>query len=674
MRLPARLTPHHPLRKFAASVVIAVSVTLIAFMAHHLPGVSVAMAALDNTLYDAFYHFRASEDRSDGPVVIVTVDESSLEKMNDVGFEWPWPRTMWAATVQYMQACGAKVLTFDVQFKDKRFFDKEFGLALDRAKIPVVLATSARPDGTPDAFSPKVTRPMLFGATNILDDKVARGYRTNVNGLPSLAARTVEASGMRRQPVAGPSFLLHYFGPHQWPDGRTTYRQIPAFRVCKAATLPNKAADVGITPDMFRDKIVLIGGTALGTFDLKSSPLSPIYPGVEIHATAIDDLLTGRIVHPTSPLASAALAGLASFLAALGVLFPRRVWLKLALAFLAFALLIGGAVSLFTGHTIHWLPMASPLVALLVATVGAFAWSYLTEDRQRKLVLKALSQYVSPHVASEIERNPGTLKLGGQRRDMTVMFSDIQGFTDLSESMESEKLSDMLNFYLGEMSGLILANNGTLDKYIGDAIMCFWNAPVMQPDHAILACRAALAMQRREAEIQDALAAFGAKGMLTRIGINTGAMIFGNMGAPQKFNYSVLGDSVNLGSRLEGANKFYGSRILIAESTALLVKNTFVLRQLDLLRVKGKQKPLAVYELLGEGQPDSESRDRVTQYEQAFGLYQARKWDDGESLLNILHERFPHDLPVAALLKRIHALRDDPPPPDWDGVYVAKDK
>lgn len=172
--LPARLTPHHPLRKFAASVVIAVSVTLIAFMAHHLPGVSVAMAALDNTLYDAFYHFRASEDRSDGPVVIVTVDESSLEKMNDVGFEWPWPRTMWAATVQYMQACGAKVLTFDVQFKDKRFFDKEFGLALDRAKIPVVLATSARPDGTPDAFSPKVTRPMLFGATNILDHKVVR--------------------------------------------------------------------------------------------------------------------------------------------------------------------------------------------------------------------------------------------------------------------------------------------------------------------------------------------------------------------------------------------------------------------------------------------------------------------------------------------------------------------
>ena len=149
------------------------------------------------------------------------------------------------------------------------------------------------------------------------------------------------------------------------------------------------------------------------------------------------------------------------------------------------ALILSAAI--FTGF--RW---PRPLVALLVATVSAFAWSYLTEDRQRRLVLKALSQYVSPEVASEIERNPATLKLGGQRREMTVMFSDIQGFTDLSESMDSERLSEMLNFYLGEMSGLILANNGTLDKYIGDAIMCFWNAPVVQGEHAAMACRAAL--------------------------------------------------------------------------------------------------------------------------------------------------------------------------------------
>ncbi len=635
------------------------------------------MSGLDNTLYDAFYHFRQPEDRSNGPIVIVTVDESSLEKFSAIGYEWPWSRDTWAAVVQYMQSAGARALVFDVLFKDKRNFDKEFGAVLDKATIPVLLATAAKSDGSPDKFSPKVTRPMRFGASNILDDKVARSYRTDVNGMPSLGLQAAVAVGAERPDWSLKPFLLHYFGPYEWRNGKNvqnTYRYIPAFRVCKAAMMPSAAASVGISPDMFRDKIVLIGGTAAGTFDLKSSPLSPLYPGVEIHATAIDDLLTGQFVQPLTPMQSNEITLVASFLAALGVLYPRKTTLKLLLAIIAFAFLIGVAVLMFTAPHIRWLAMATPIIALLITTIGAFAWSYLTEGRQRKLVLKALSQYVSPEVASEIERNPGSLKLGGERREMTVLFSDIQGFTDLSESMNSEKLSEMLNFYLGEMSGLILANNGTLDKYIGDAIMSFWNAPVLQPNHAVLACRAALAMRDREAQIQGQLEALGAPGLLTRIGINTGPMVFGNMGSPQKFNYSVLGDSVNLGSRLEGANKFYGSRILISETTAELVRDHFVLRQLDVLRVKGKLKPLAVYELLREGAPDPDLRDRVAQYEESLRLHQGQKWDEAGLILADLRRRFPDDHPVAALLKRVEKLRHNPPGANWDGVYVAKDK
>ncbi|MDB5292279.1 MAG: adenylate cyclase, partial [Phycisphaerales bacterium] len=465
--------------------------------------------------------------------------------------------------------------------------------------------------------------------------------------------------------------------PNKRSDGGNTYRYVPAYPVFIAAQAPARAASVGISPEMFRGKIVLIGGTALGIYDPKSSPVSKIYPGVEVQATAIDDLLTGQNVKPVSAPQSAGAALAASLLAAFGVILPRRVTLKVAFAFIAAAALVGMGIILFVAHDIRWLPMASPLLALLLTTVGAFAWTYLREDRQRRLVLKALTQYLSPEVAAEIERDPAALRLGGQRREMTVMFTDIQGFTDLSESMESERLSELLNFYLGEMSGLILANNGTLDKYIGDAIMSFWNAPLHQADHAALACRAALAMKKREAEIQGTLAAMGAPGLLTRIGINTGPMIFGNMGAPQKFNYSVLGDSVNLGSRLEGANKFYGSRILVAESTALLVNDRFVFRQLDLLRVKGKLKPLAVFELLAEQNgtaADDDLRFRVARYEEALGLYRAQKWDDAQAVLDDLHRRFPDDGPTAALLKRIAKLRHEPPGADWDGVYVAKDK
>jgi adenylate cyclase len=332
------------------------------------------------------------------------------------------------------------------------------------------------------------------------------------------------------------------------------------------------------------------------------------------------------------------------------------------------------AIVMFRGRQIVWLPLASPLVALLLATVGAFSWSYLVEGRQRRFVVKALGQYLSPHVAASIDRDPDALKLGGTRRDMTVMFTDIQGFTDLSEKLDEHKLTELLNYYLDEMSSLVLANDGTLDKYIGDAIMSFWNAPLHQPDHAILACRAALAMAQREREIQPRLAELGGPGLLTRIGVNTGPMIFGNMGSSQKFNYSVLGDSVNLASRLEGANKFYGSRIIISQPAASQLGGQFLVRQLDVLRVKGKARPMAVFELMAEGQGAADLRARVTEYEAAFAAYQQQQWGTAESLLSGLLGRFPGDAPGRALLERVRGLREHPPGPDWDGVYVAKGK
>jgi len=323
---------------------------------------------------------------------------------------------------------------------------------------------------------------------------------------------------------------------------------------------------------------------------------------------------------------------------------------------------------------IHWLPMASPLIGLLLATLGAIAWSYLVEGRQRRLVVKALSQYVSPEVASQIDRDPGALKLSGERRTMTVMFTDIQGFTDLSERLDEHKLTDLLNYYLDEMSSIVLSTNGTLDKYIGDAIMSFWSAPIEQKDHALRACRAAIAMEIREREIQDTLNGMGASGLLTRIGINTGPMVFGNMGSKQKFNYSVLGDAVNLGSRLEGANKFYGSRILIAQPTAEFVRETIVLRKLDVLRVKGKLKPMPVFEVLAEAPGDNDLNFRVRHYEDAFEYYQQRRWSDALAEIELLLSRYPGDAPAGALRERIIGMAKNPPSTDWDGVYVAKGK
>lgn len=678
MRLPLKLSVQSPGRKLIAALLIAACSAMIGVSARYVPGLSLAISKLDFLLYDSFYHLRPVQDQTSGPVVIVAADDKSQEELSQKGvgtttYGWPWPRELWGIMIAYCNKCGARAVALDLIFTEPSVYndsspdDAAFAKAVERSKIPVIIGSRFLSDGKPERFAPPIKRPRL-GAVNVGNDLVYRVYQPIVNGAPSLAARTIRDIG--GQPFDAP-FLLHYYGPYRNTEGHTTFRYISAANVLAAGVGQKNS---GVDPSMFRDKVVLIGPITVGTNDLKASPLSAEYPGVEIQATAIVNMMNRERVLQLSIGWIVAAAFLVALAAAVGVVFPRDVKIKNLLAAIALPVLLAIAAGLFLSHQIRWLPLASPLLAFVLATIGAFAWSYLAEGRQRRFVLKALSQYISPHVAAEIDRDPSALKLGGQRREMTVMFTDIQGFTDLSERLDEHTLTSLLNYYLDEMSSLVLANDGTLDKYIGDAIMSFWNAPVHQPDHAILACHAALAMERREREIQPRLEQMGASGLLTRIGINTGPMVFGNMGSTQKFNYSVLGDAVNLASRLEGANKFYGSRILIAQPTADQVKGHFILRQLDLLRVKGKLKPMAVYELLGQALDDADLLCRRDEYEAAFSLYQQQQWDAARQRLLQLCARFPNDRPAAALLERIDYLRAHPPDSDWDGVYVAKGK
>ncbi|MGH7213624.1 MAG: CHASE2 domain-containing protein [Tepidisphaeraceae bacterium] len=685
MRFPVRFRPQSAASKAAAAVIVALLASLVALTLARVPGVRLSVELLGNVFYDSFYHLRTPEDRTNGDVVIVAVDQKSLDAVDKAfHFGWPWPREFWGAIVQYLDQSGARAVVFDLLFTETSVYARELGdddafaERVNTAKVPVVFGAMVGADGSTGRFAPPVEKP-TFGAVNVGDVRVYREYPPVVNGKPSLALQAVQSSGAIIPERSTDPFLLHYYGPHQRGDGARTFQYLSAVNVIQAAMGGRNAASSGITPEMFKGKIVLIGAITAGTYDIKSSPLSKLYPGVEVQATAIENLLAGQRVRELGTAWVALSEFGASALAALGVLLPRRVWLKLGLALLAAALLIVIAAMLFVGKSITWLPVAAPLVAVVLATVGAFAWSYVTEDRARRLILKALSQYVSPAVAAEIART-GQLSLGGQKREMTVMFTDLAGFTDLSEKLSSDQLEALINFYLDEMSGVIFSVNGTVDKYIGDAIMSFWNAPLGQGDHAIRACRAALLMQAREEAIRPQLAELGAKNILTRIGINSGPMHVGNFGSRDKFNYTVLGDSVNLGSRLEGANKFYDTKILIAETTAAIVKEKFILRQLDVLRVKGKLKPMAVYELMAEVLDGADSgvlesmRRRASRYEAAFALYRAQKWDDAEAALRSLLGEFPRDAPSRSLLTRIETMRHDPPAPDWDGVYVAKEK
>jgi adenylate cyclase len=355
-------------------------------------------------------------------------------------------------------------------------------------------------------------------------------------------------------------------------------------------------------------------------------------------------------------------------------MFPRQASLKVLGPIVATAAILGVGILLFRGSHILWLPPVTSLLAIAFASLGAFSWVFFAEDRQRRLMLKALSKVVSPAVAEQLAREPQRLALGTVRTDLTVMFTDLENFTGLSESMDVQKLGTLLNRYLGEMSDQVLLNNGTLDKYIGDAIMCFWNAPLPQANHAVLACRAALAIARREREIQDELKSYGVQRVHTRIGINTTSVAVGFVGSSHLFNYTAVGDGVNLASRLEGANKLYGTSILLSETAAEAVKDHFVLRKIDVLRVKGKRKPMAVYELIAEKGADTQFEPLIHGYESAFALYQAQQWDQAQKVLLELNGRFADDKACQALLERIEHLRVEPPPADWDGVYTAKSK
>jgi adenylate cyclase len=610
------------------------------------------------------------------------VDDKSLADVDEKrGFGWPWPRDFWGYLAKYLDASGAKAVGIDLIFDQTSVYenssgdDDTLGSTVQPLKTPIIFGAMVNADGSWDRFAPKVANP-VFGAVNVGNDVVYRKYSPTVDGQPSLALMAVKAAGTDAKLPTDRPFRLHYYGPNQTADGHTTFRYISAAAALGAAAPDAKPGASGISPDWFKGKIVLIGAISTGTYDLKSSPVSAQYPGVEIQATAIENLLNGQEVTdvPESWRVIAALAGAA--VAAGLVIFPRPAGWKILGPVLAITAILGFGAELFLRPEIQWLSPTGPLIAVAVATVAAFAWTYFAEDRQRRFMLKALSKVVSPTIAEQLSREPQRLALGTTRTQVTLLFTDLANFTSISEKMDDDKVGEMLNRYLGEMSDKVLEEQGTLDKYIGDAIMCFWNAPLPQPDHAQRACRAALAIAAREDQIREELKAFGATEIFTRIGVNTTGAAVGFVGSSHLFNYTALGDGVNLASRLEGANKLYGTRILISETTAKLAGDGFILRKLDLLQVKGKKQPMAVYELLAEQSAagTEKLRDLANRYEKAWSFYQKKQWDDAERELLEVLSRFGEDAASRKLLERIAYLRNHPPDKNWDGAYEAKEK
>jgi adenylate cyclase len=437
------------------------------------------------------------------------------------------------------------------------------------------------------------------------------------------------------------------------------------------------AADVlaeRVPEGSFRDKLVLVGVTAVGGIrDLVASPFDPVFPGVEIHATVLDSILRQDFIYRPRWIGSAR-AGLADVVVILALVFglglaldPLRGRAGALVAFGALAAYLVGSQILFT-HTGALLSTAYPVLAIGLTYLGISVEHYALADREKRQTRRMLDLYLSPSLASFISERPETLKLGGEKSERTVLFSDIKSFTSISEGMDPEPLVELLNLYLGEMTDIVFAHDGMLDKYIGDGVMAVWGAPLPQPNHAARACHAALAMMDRLAALNLQCTERGWPTLSIRIGLNSGPMVFGNVGSSGHLSLTVMGDNVNLGARLEGINKRYGTAIIASHETIKAARDVVVAREIDLVRVKGKANPTRIFEVLGPAGSEPAWAEVVERFQAGLTAYRASDWTTAIAAFERVLVLRAGDGPSQLYLRLCREYLRTPPPPDWEPV------
>jgi adenylate cyclase len=589
--------------------------------------------------------------RPDGPsdnVVLVSIDDDSVRRLAPLVGRWPWPRLVHAALVDFLARAPAKVIVYDVLFTepDLRRFDVG-GQEWTGTESDEALAASVGNAGTVVLAADAAAEALRDESRALTDKGVARPVRTYPNAgrcvetrprvLPPIAsldqsARSVghsllirDTDGPLRRHIpfvrAGdhvvPSLpmaavlvatggavtspdsslcppLFAYRGPTVGNEGRLSFVEYSFYDLFYSEEQLLAGQSPQVNPALFKDKIVVVSATASGTYEVQTSPFAQGINGGEIHANVIDGLLRGRTIEPASWITAVVVsAGMAAAIAISGA--ALGVWPALAATVAILSGLVWVSVQqLATGI---WLPLVMPALAGGIAFVGQLAWEYFVEGREKRQVKRLFSRYVPRDVYEQLLADPERAALGGKRREMTVMFSDVRGFTALSEHAAPEDVVAQLNEYFSRMVDVLHAHHGTLDKFVGDMVMGLFGAPLDDPYHADHAVQAALAMTRALDDLNRDWAASGRPVLDIGIGISTGDMVAGNIGSQSIMSYTVIGDTVNLGARLESLNKDYGTRVIISEATRAALKGRYDIRPLGEATVKGKSQRVAIYEV-----------------------------------------------------------------------------
>jgi len=451
------------------------------------------------------------------------------------------------------------------------------------------------------------------------------------------------------------------FVPYRGRQGSFPY--VPAYKVL----------DGSADASQLKGKIVLIGTSAPGLLDLRSTPVQNIYPGVEVHANIISGILDDRIKHKPAWTVGYEFVLLVIVAVCMALLLP------LVSPLIAAASTLGFAGVIMAGTFVAWnnnliLPLASPMLLIVLIFMLHMTYGFFIESRGKRQLANLFGHYIPPELVDEMSESPEEFSLDGENREMTVLFSDVRGFTTISEGMNPKELTQLMNALLTPMTRVIHKNRGTIDKYMGDAIMSFWGAPLADAEHARHALYAAMAMIDELKIMQADFTHRGWPAVNIGIGLNTGNMNVGNMGSEFRMAYTVLGDAVNLGARLEGLTKNYGVNIIVSESTKSEIPE-FLFRELDLVRVKGKNEPVAIFEPVGHRNDVKKSiTEELSAYRKALSSFRAQSWDKAELDFFNLNRSYPDRYLYQVYLDRVTVYRNEPPGDDWDGVFTHTSK
>ena len=617
----------------------------------------------ETKISDAFY----SPSNTLDDIIIVAIDDYSLEELGLL----PWPRSNYAKVIDKINQ--SSVIGIDIIFDLETNIENDSTLASSIKNANVVLGMEYSSFTfindelygssllKPNEILGKIGTDFEAGFVNLYQDSdgVVRSFTPKITGIEDhnhFSTVIVEEFTGIAPKFDKTRLLINY------------YAESGGYHYVSFSDIYNNR----INPDYFKDKIVLIGVTSPVEHDDYTVPISSQnMPGVEIHANLVQSILTKDYIYYQDDISAIAVIFLFGIITGL-LLFKFKIHIATILLVIIVIIYVFASIYIFDSGII--MKILYPILSVVIGSFSLVVVYYRTEEKSRKWITSVFGKYVSPVVIDNLIKNPDMINLGGEKRNITIFFSDIRGFTSISERLEPEELVHLLNEYLTEMTTIIIKDQGLVDKYMGDAIMAFWGAPLDQPDHARIACSSSLEMLEKLKELQKKWKSEGIPPLNIGIGLNTGNAIVGNMGSSTRFDYTAMGDNVNLASRMEGLNKLYGTNIIITEKTFNIVKDSFEIRKLDAVRVKGKKKPILIYELISEKDKLSKKDiDFIRFYEEGLELYFKKKWSSAiKSFKETL--KLKEDIASHEFIKRCQDFINNPPSKDWDGVWEVKTK